>query len=314
MNLLEKSFRYIYIIHHKNEKRMDKNCIMDDKKIEINQTSRLHRLIAGMPEAAREYGLWIINGSIEVISRRKINVDSDAERRFEFYSLSHMFKGRGKLRIGAQVWDMEPGDAVLICPGDWHLYGGVGEEGYFEDAIRFCGRVPDFMRKSGILHSGKLHLGKVRKLIPLVEMLRSPSPHAWLKSALELQQLLLEVASGIPPSPMESLLKTIHLSPANRWWSVTELAELRGISVDRLRREFLKHTGMLPKNYLEHFKLRQAAEYLISQSASVTDTAAHFGYMDRYHFSRRFKHLYGISPEQYRKLFAGTLSDDMSRH
>ena len=89
-----------------------------------------------------------------------------------------MFKGRGKLRIGAQVWDMEPGDAVLICPGDWHLYGGVGEEGYFEDAIRFCGRVPDFMRKSGILHSGKLHLGKVRKLIPLVEQLRSPSPQA----------------------------------------------------------------------------------------------------------------------------------------
>jgi AraC-like DNA-binding protein len=85
---------------------------------------------------------------------------------------------------------------------------------------------------------------------------------------------------------------------------VAELAELRGISSDRLRREFLQHTGLLPKNYLEQFKLRQAANFLVSTSASVTETAMRYGYMDRYHFSRRFKMLFGISPDQYRKLFA----------
>ncbi len=71
----------------------------------------------------------------------------------------------------------------------------------------------------------------------------------------------------------------------------------------QFRREFLKHTGLLPKNYIEQFKLRQAAEQLLLQSASVNEIAAHFGYRDSYHFSRRFKHLFNLSPGQYRKFF-----------
>lgn len=292
---------------------MDKSCIMDDKKVKITSTPRLHRLIARMPEAAREYGLWIINGSIGAASG-PITMEKMEDRRFEFYSLSHMFSGHGRLRIGSRTWEVSPGDAVLICPGQWHLYGGCDGFDYCEDAICFCGRVPDFMVKSGLLTSGVVHLGSVRRLVPVIETARSLSPNAWLKSALELQQLLLEVSAGRNSSPMESLLETIHTSPPEHWWSVVELAELRGISCDRLRREFLRHTGMLPKNYLEHFKLRRAAEYMVTFSASVTDTAMRFGYMDRYHFSRRFKHLFGISPDQYRKLFSGKISDDTLRH
>ena len=284
---------------------MDKNCIMNDKKIEISQSSRLHRLIAGMPEAAREYGLWIINGSIGWRSGVQTDLAKDADRCFEFYSLSHMVKGKGVLRIGSREWDMRPGDAVLICPGDWHLYGAVDNEIYCEDSIRFCGKVADFMRKNGWLRSGIVHLGSVRKLIPIVEKSRSPVSRAWMEAALALQQLLLEIHSIKPEtSPVEALLRTVAAAPPDHWWSVAELAELRGISCDRLRREFLRHTGLLPKNYLEQFKLRQAAEYLITCQASVTETALRFGYVDRYHFSRRFKILFGLSPEQYRKLFA----------
>ncbi len=303
--LLENFFGNIYIIHRKQQKRMDKNCIMNDKKIEVSQSSRLHRLIASMPESARDYGFWIINGSIEWSSKVQVSLEKDADRRFEFYSLSHMVKGKGVLRIGSREWDMRPGDAVLICPGDWHLYGAVDNELYCEDSIRFCGKVPDFMRKNGLLRSGLVHLGTMRKLIPIVENSRSPVSNVWMKAALDLQQLLLEINSLAPEtSPIEALLKTVADAPPEHWWSVAELAELRGISSDRLRREFLRHTGLLPKNYLEQFKLRQAAEFLVTFQASVTDTAVRFGYLDRYHFSRRFKLLFGLSPEQYRKLFA----------
>ena len=292
---------------------MDKNCIMNDKIIEISQTSRLHRLIARMPEDAREYGLWIINSSIGSVSP-PVPVETAHERSFEFYSLSHMYAGRGWIKIGSRFQEISPGDAVLICPGDWHFYGGCDGESYHEDAIRFCGRVPDFMRKNGLLRSGIHPFGTVRKLIPLIESSHSPAPNAWLKSAVELQKLLLEMINNpVDDDPMETLLATIHNAPDNHWWNVNELAELRGISIDRLRREFVKRTGVLPKHYLEHFKLRRAAEYLTANSASITDTALHFGYMDRYHFSRRFKHLFGISPDQYRKIF-GNISDDTLRH
>lgn len=291
---------------------MEKSCIMDDKKIEISQVSHIHRLIARMPEAAREYGLWVINGSIGDVNRRS-SFDCSPDRQFEFYSLSHMFSGKGKMRLGNRVWEIEAGDAVLVCPGDWHFYGGCDGNFYCEDAIRFCGRIPDFMRRSGMLRTSVLHIGAVRRLMPLIECSRSPDPDAWLKAALGLQELLLEFSKRNRPSPIESLLNTIHDAPPEHWWSVEELAELRGISCDRLRREFLRHTGMLPKTYLENFKLRRAAEYLTSFPGSVTDTALHFGYVDRYHFSRRFKHLFGVSPDQYRKLFPQQLNDDTPR-
>ena len=288
---------------------MDKNCIMDDKLIEISQTSRLHRLIANMPDDAREYGLWFINGSIGMESKA-VAEENALERRFEFYSLSHMYAGRGWIKTGSRFQEISPGDAVLICPGDWHYYGGLDDNSYFEDAVRFCGRIPDFMRKKGLLRSGIFPMGSVRKLVPLIESSHSPAPDSQLKSAIGLQQLLMELISNKQTAePMESLLETIHNAPDNHWWSVNELAELRGVSIDRLRREFLKHTGVLPKHYLEHFKLRRAAEYLTAFSASVTETALRFGYVDRYHFSRRFKCLFGLSPEQYRKLFGTDLND-----
>ncbi|MBE6378582.1 MAG: helix-turn-helix transcriptional regulator [Lentisphaerae bacterium] len=283
---------------------MDKNCIMDDKLIEISQTSRLHRLIAGMPDDAREYGLWLINGTAG--SKSPAVPEAKAlERRFEFYSLSHMYSGKGWIKTGSRVQEISPGDSVLICPGDWHWYGAVEGNFYIEDAVRFCGRIPDFMRKKGLLRSGIYPMGSVRKLVPLIELSRSPAPDSQLKSAIGLQQILMEmINSEQVAEPVESLLETIHNAPDNHWWSVGELAELRGVSIDRLRREFRKHTGVLPKHYLEHFKLRRAAEYLTAFSASVTETALHFGYVDRYHFSRRFKSVFGLSPEQYRKLFA----------
>lgn len=60
---------------------------------------------------------------------------------------------------------------------------------------------------------------------------------------------------------------------------------------------------MRPKRYLEEFKLRQAAELLVSGSLPVAEIAARLGYRDPYHFSRRFKHFAGVSPERYRREF-----------
>ena len=99
---------------------------------------------------------------------------------------------------------------------------------------------------------------------------------------------------------MEALLETIRKAPPEHWWRVTELAELIGVSADTLRREFLRVTGLLPKAYIEQFKLRQAAEMLLTGKLSVSETALHFGYRDCYHFSRRFKFVFGLSPANYR--------------
>ena len=81
---------------------------------------------------------------------------------------------------------------------------------------------------------------------------------------------------------------------------MSELAELMDISEDTLRREFVRKTGLLPKAYIEQFKLRQAAELLATTALPVSEVALRFGYRDCYHFSRRFKVVFDVSPMNYR--------------
>ncbi len=274
----------------------------DGNNIEISQYG-FHRLVSVEPELQKEYGLWIINGGTHFSEAD--NFDPEKERRFEFYSLSHMYKGRGKLHLNGRITDIYPGDAILICPGEWNFYGGSNGECYMEDAIRFCGRIPDMMRNCGMLNSKVVKFGTVRRLLPLINSINAEEKWAWMKNSLALQNLLVEffISSGKETSevhPFDAMLETIRNSPPGYWWNVEKAAELRGVSCDCLRREFLKKTGMLPKHYLEQLKLHQAAERLSTENCSISDIAEKLGYVDYYHFSRRFKKFFGISPQQYR--------------
>lgn len=278
----------------------------DDKKICYSYDRSIHRLIQKMPSLFQEYGLWIINGSIDCCSKANSYYDIK-ERIFEFYSISHLIEGGGKLwleKTGEQKLSI--GDAVIITPGTSNRYGGADNLPYVEDSIRFCGRIPDTLNRAGLINSGVIRLGMMRRIRPIIELAQDPSRKSWLKANLLLQELLLELFdnSGSPePDPLETLLTTLRSAPINRWWTVEELAELLGISTDQLRRNFLKRTGLLPKAYLEQLKLSQAAKMIVSGQWRLRQISAAVGYSDYYHFSRRFKHYHGIAPEQYRKLF-----------
>ena len=298
---------------------MDKKRMNDDKKIdsvkvfasasrsrpvrsiEMDEGKGFHRIAARMPEFQREYGLWVIQGTIgncaEVDGYEKRNL-----RFLDFYSLSHMYDGGGKLELNGTEREINPGNMVLICPGDYHRYGGVGGKSYYEDAICFCGSIADALRKKGVLRSGIYRGNPVRVIKPLVELSRDPAFNSSMRAALMLQELLIDLfeSSGNKTDPLESLLETIRKASPEHWWRVSELAELIDVSEDTLRREFLRKTGLLPKAYIEQFKLRQAAELLMTGDLPVSQIALHFGYRDYYHFSRRFKMVFGLSPVNYR--------------
>jgi len=274
-----------------------------DKKIEIACSGTIHRLTARIPEPQREFGLWIIGGRTAGRSAPRGDIPP-TERFFEFYSISHLLAGRGRFIADGRERELLPGDAVLISPGKHHWYGSAPDAPYVEDSLCFCGRIPDALLKAGLLRSGVIRLGRTRRLLPILRRLQEPGNANWLDSDLMLLQLLRDKFCGAADpetSPLEPLLKTIRDSPQNYWWRVDEMAELCGVSPSQLRRNFLRHTGMRPKTYVEQFKLRRAAEILLSGDERVADVAARFGYMDYCHFSRRFKLLFGASPDRYRQ-------------
>lgn len=62
---------------------------------------------------------------------------------------------------------------------------------------------------------------------------------------------------------------------------------------------FKKVVGVSPKRYLDSFRMKKAAELLVTKGTSVTVTAISVGYGDVFTFSRAFKNHFGVSPSEY---------------
>ncbi len=288
---------------------MDKSRMSDDKKIEFlsDQGMTLHHLSVKMPPLQEKYGLWTINVTLHVASAAD-GFDRCPPRRFDFYSLSHLIDGQGKLELEGQTLAVLPGEAIIMTPGITHRYGGAEGKPYIEDSVRFYGPVADTLHDCGIIRAGKFAVGSEQILQKLNFIMLDPSPDAQIRANIELQKILFDLywqnkLARPDDDPLQTVIRQIKERPGY-WWTVAELAERCELSCDQLRRNFLRRTGMLPKQYIEEFKLRSAAAMLLSGNEPVSRIAGHLGYVDAYHFSRRFKLLFRISPENYRRKFS----------
>lgn len=276
---------------------MAKNVVIEN----IGSGRKLHHAVGHGDDIHRRYGLWIIGGTTNRIRPRSYDRPM---RTFDFYNLSHFLEGGGKCAFeegGERI--LAPGDCVVVTPGTVNIYGSPDDRPYVEDTLMFQGPVADMLGDAGVLKSGVYPLGALRRVREIAEAARDPSVSAQINANGALQQLLIEMydlhrrhRSG--GDALEELLTIVKQSP-ERWWTVAELAELAGMSDDQLRRNFVRHTGMLPKNYIERFKMHRAAE-LLHAGASISATAEKLGYRDVYHFSRRFKARFGVAPGRFR--------------
>mgnify|MGYP004649243553 FL=1 len=257
-----------------------------------------------MPEINRQYGLWLFRGGSSLVSPED-SYQRSTVRIFEFYSISHLFRGHGKLWLenGFEA-EMRAGDSVIITPGTRNIYGGFHDV-YEEDTINFLGPVADMLMRAGVISNGIFPFGNVRRLLPVMELLRDPAANSQIQANIEFQKLLVDLYLAKSSRReedyplLERLLIELKENP-RRWWTVSEMAEMCNLSDDQLRRIFLRRTGVAPKLYADRLKLNQAASLLTDSEKSVAEIAAEFGYMDQYHFSRRFKAVMGMSPTRYR--------------
>ena len=79
-----------------------------------------------------------------------------------------------------------------------------------------------------------------------------------------------------------------------------ELAAAAGVSVAHLARLFRQEYGLGPSRALEWVRLRRALVLLGRGSMPVREIAKAVGYLDQYHFSRRFRESFALSPTGFR--------------
>lgn len=83
-------------------------------------------------------------------------------------------------------------------------------------------------------------------------------------------------------------------------YSVDDFSSRYQLSPSHFSYLFRQSSGMSPMEYFIQLKVQKACQLLYSAQVKVKDVAASLGYDDPYYFSRLFKKIMGISPEQYR--------------
>lgn len=206
---------------------------------------------------------------------------------------------------------LRPGDVLALFPGLGHTFAPAPGARWDELFIIFSG--PAFVAWSGpgllepehpVRHVEPVgywlsrfraiaegtdeppHFPSVARLHVLIADLlaqacsqnRSPADRAWLAQA----GALLD-AEGSP---------SLHL-----------VARRLGCSEQVFRKRFRALAGAPPAAWRDRRRLDRACELL--RSLPVAEVAARLGYCDAFHFSRRFRHRFGVPPREYRRAIAG---------
>ena len=84
--------------------------------------------------------------------------------------------------------------------------------------------------------------------------------------------------------------------------SLVQLAKLIGTNENKLKTGFKQQFGRSVYNYLLHYKMEQAVNWMHEEQITLDEIAHRLGYADSAHFSRAFKKVYGIPPGKFREL------------
>ena len=84
--------------------------------------------------------------------------------------------------------------------------------------------------------------------------------------------------------------------------SAADLAKKMAVSYNSFGKLFKDHTQMSFSNYVLHYRMELAKEYLSDSSIKIKQVASKVGYKENpQHFSRDFTRQVGVSPKEYRE-------------
>jgi len=101
---------------------------------------------------------------------------------------------------------------------------------------------------------------------------------------------------------MGKIMDYIEKNYWSREFSATEAAEAVSLSRNYLLKIFKEEKGISFWDYVTRLRMEKAKELLKNTDNTVYSISLDIGYESQYHFSRKFKSLFGISPLEFRNL------------
>ncbi|MEU5876234.1 AraC family transcriptional regulator [Spirillospora sp. NPDC047279] len=104
--------------------------------------------------------------------------------------------------------------------------------------------------------------------------------------------------STVHPAVAETI-ERLEAAPSDQW-RLDDLARAVNLDPAYLGRLFGQYTGLTPLGFLARVRAERAAALLVNSTLPVARVGAAVGWPDPTYFARRFKHLVGLTPTEYR--------------
>lgn len=246
----------------------------------------------------------------------------------EVFELLFCLSGRLRVEVGEHALELEPRRMILIAPAARHRLLASADRPVemkvvcltAEDTVHYLSpaqsaQLAEIQRQGFAFYGEGLEPaalpGQLAGMIPEGESVARPRDLLVVWSVISLLlavQMPVEApAVDDEPSQHERVRAIcswldVHLEQET---SLDVLAAEFGLSRSLLTRIFRRHTGTSVVHYVNARRLEKAAALLTgARPASITETALESGFANLSHFHRRFKAAFGLTPAEFRRLFA----------
>jgi len=123
----------------------------------------------------------------------------------------------------------------------------------------------------------------------------------------------IEVVGGLPPRRLQRVLSHIREN-IGRDLSVTELAQVVGMSQYYFSKLFKMSTGTTPHQYVMRQRVERAQELLRESPMPLSEVATQVGFETQSHFTSVFRKLVGATPKHYREMHQVPMQTSEKNH
>ena len=233
----------------------------------------------------------------------------------DHFLIHYISRGRGRYSFAGRTEELCAGDVFLAYPDPEISYQADAEDPWTYEWVGFTGLdapllvdATDFTPEQRVLRG--LSCGE--ELAKHLRRINSAFGNSFENAARMTGELYLTLSILISSASADHLPRTGAEETVERAvdyidtrysypMTVEMIASYAGVSRSTLFRAFSSVAGVSPKEYLDRYRMRRAAELLRSSSLTVASIASSVGYDNGLYFSKSFHRIMGETPSGYRE-------------
>ena len=238
------------------------------------------------------------------------------------HELYFLISGERRYLIGSDLFDVSPGNIILVPSGHLHRTTDINKKGhsryvvyfsewFMEDFITLIGRDAfDALMQKRCLQLPDHFVGKIHELLRQMDQIQKqnlPFAEATLKTNLQL--LLLNLLRYGEKKDNKTTQSAIKIQEAAQYISehyaddlnLVDVASVAYMEKTYFCKCFKTITGFGFSEYLTRVRMQAAEGFLLKTDLSVSEIACRCGFSGSNYFGDVFRRCYGISPSAFRK-------------